>query len=1311
MEKRRCVLTLLTVFVLLAAVMTGFSKEIRAHAADREIFALEQVSYDPDTGSAVAELTASSDCRLVFGMYDAQTGAMLENKHVDVAGSRKPQEVFQPVDVGGRGRVLVKAFLLDPISWAPLCAAADYLYDPAALREGFAAPTEENTAYDAAERVHYVTDTLLVIFEDGTSEETVRQVAAQVGGTPIGFHAGLKLYQLRVPAASLQKLMADAEALEENACVRRAVYDRITMSMVSEADYVVPDDPWDGKLVEQDWTRAFSDGSNWWAAAVKLPYAWTHSEAFSNIKIGICDASFDPDHEDLKNKLRFVNRQAEKNNVTTSWWEDNSEETQSPAQQYDAHGTHVAGIIGAEANNKTGITGVLDKAELLVSPLPHCSTVELVCGIYDLVAAGAKVINLSLGESEALTDGLYSEEKLAYWADLYANVMAYLLEDGYDFLVVNAAGNGNSANEPVDAMQNGLFCSITEATSVDSDAVSIRDVLDRIIVVGSAENRKYTYMCSRFSNTGAQVDICAPGTDVYSTLPHETMTGQTNAGGYGTKSGTSMAAPVVSGVCGMVWSARPELTGAEVRHLVCCSTKDTVVAHDHAEDRRDYPLLNAQLAVESVLTDPEKTVPVTVHVCREDGTPVAEMTVTDYTSGRTARTNVDGTAVFFLEPGRSLITATSDGWYGHQVVEIGRRITVNITVKETFFEWSLDESGTCLTINGWGPMPDYSYLVDYSSGINRGDTPWGHKLTKVEITGVASIGAYAFAGCTALTEVSIPDTVAVIAYCAFRQCTALQTLEIPGGVYAAGKEAFYGCAALQDLTVRYGITDMGEKLFYNCDSLVSVRLPDSVRSVQKYAFSDCANLRSAELSQAMKQLPEHLFSACRSLETVVLPAELTSIGKYAFYNCEKLSLDQLPDSLVSIGQAAFYCCNGLTELAIPGTVREFGDGAFGYCYGLKTVVLEEGVTSVGSSAFEDCENLTEVSFAPSVSAIGFNAFKDCRSLKQVEIPGKVQAILGETFSGCTSLESVEIPDGMILIDACAFAECKALQRVDIPGSVIAIGERAFESCTSLTEAVIGDGTKYLGEYVFCDCDNLCAVTLPDSITQIGICAFLSSGVVSVDLPDGLTEISDRLFDSCAYLTSVQIPDGVTKIGSSAFAYCSSLRAVSIPAGVTVIGTDTFECCVQLTGIVIPDSVAAIGTDAFSGCTSLAAVTLPATLTTLEEGLFSSCTSLRQISLPPLVTYIGEMAFYEAGLEQLQIPRGVRTIAADAFEHCISLQSIWVPIGVELNRCFYRCFNVKNLYFEGTEEQWQMGKYALGYGCDPEIYFEQSMPYQ
>ena len=169
-----------------------------------------------------------------------------------------------------------------------------------------------------------------------------------------------------------------------------------------------------------------------------------------------------------------------------------------------------------------------------------------------------------------------------------------------------------------------------------------------------------------------------------------------------------------------------------------------------------------------------------------------------------------------------------------------------------------------------------------------------------------------------------------------------------------------------------------------------------------------------------------------------------------------------------------------------------------------------------------------------------------------------------------------------------------------------IGERAFSNCSSLQSVVIPDNVTEIDYSAFngCKLDSYESETskfllkngllIEKSTHKLISSAF--SNLITITIPEGVTEIADSAFEGCQSLQSVFIPDSVTKIGRKAFQNCKFLQNVNIPEGVTEIDEWTFCGCTSLQSINIPDNVKEIGVGAFTGCTSITKVSLPEGLT-------------------------------------------------------------------------------------------------------------------
>jgi serine protease len=206
-----------------------------------------------------------------------------------------------------------------------------------------------------------------------------------------------------------------------------------------------------------------------------------------------------------------------------------------------SHGTHVAGILAAQTDNAMGVAGVSWSAKILpvkvLDATGYGSYSDASEGIVWAVDHGAQVLNLSLGGPA----GSDTEVQTIRAAIDYAW--------GRGVLGIAAAGNeGCGADKP---QYPAGFCQVDYPGYIDS-----------VVAVASLDQSDTR---SSFSNYYPYVDVAAPGRAIYSTLPNGT---------YGTKSGTSMSTPMVSGMAALLLALDPTLTPTQLTQRIISSTTD-----------------------------------------------------------------------------------------------------------------------------------------------------------------------------------------------------------------------------------------------------------------------------------------------------------------------------------------------------------------------------------------------------------------------------------------------------------------------------------------------------------------------------------------------------------------------------------------------------------------------------------------------------------------------------------------------------------------------------------------------------------------
>ena len=437
-------------------------------------------------------------------------------------------------------------------------------------------------------------------------------------------------------------------------------------------------------------------------------------------------------------------------------------------------------------------------------------------------------------------------------------------------------------------------------------------------------------------------------------------------------------------------------------------------------------------------------------------------------------------------------------------------------------------------------------------------------LTGIMIgNGVTSMGDWAFSDCSGLTEIHIID---LAAWCNINGLYELMAesnnkklylneklvtdLVIPDSVASIGIYAFYGCSGLTSVTIGNGVTSIGRYAFGGCSGLTSVTVPDSVISIELFAFDGCSKLKYNEYDNAlylgnknnsyvflMKAKNVDITSCSINVKTkVICPS--------AFSGCSRLTSVTIPDNVTSIGNQAFSNCSGLASVNYLGTVDQWAEIYFDnytanpLLYAKKLYINNDLVTAV---------NLT------TATKISSYAFYNCSGLISVTIGNGVTSIGRYAFGGCSGLTSITIPDSVTSIGNSAFWKCSGLTSVTIGNGVTAIENSAFYGCSGLASVIWN--AKNCAEagcdanLIFFGCSNLATVVIGKNVEQIPSYAFSGcSGLTSVTIPDSVTIIGNYAFSNCRRLTSITISDSVTSIGEYAFCNCSSLTTINYKGG-------------------------------------------------------------------------------------------------------------------------------------------------------------------
>ena len=245
-----------------------------------------------------------------------------------------------------------------------------------------------------------------------------------------------------------------------------------------------------------------------------------------------------------------------------------------------------------------------------------------------------------------------------------------------------------------------------------------------------------------------------------------------------------------------------------------------------------------------------------------------------------------------------------------------------------------------------------------------------------KITNLTSIPESAFANCTKLKSIILPDTIIRIEDNAFYNCTSLEEFKFPENIQEIGKKAFANCSSLISIVLPDKITELPENLFSGCSNLQEISLSDKVNKIGKSCFSGCEQLKSINLQNEILEISEGLFLDCKNLEQIVFSEKIKKISKNAFANCMNLRTVIIPNSVTEIDDNAFMKCKNLEEIRLSENLIILGEGVFSDCENLKSLILPEGFTRVDSSMFKNSK-ITEIKLPKSLQEIADGTFEDC----------------------------------------------------------------------------------------------------------------------------------------------------------------------------------------------------------------------------------------------------------------------------------------------------------------------------------------------
>jgi subtilisin family serine protease len=556
-------------------------------------------------------------------------------------------------------------------------------------------------AGDGGTELGYVPGEVIVVFKEGVREQAAKFTIMSADGEPSeALNAG-------------DGVVAELVTLPEGLSVPEAVaeFERDPNVDFAQPNYIYRLFDYEPAAAVTPNDPNYTGGAQWHLndpagdKDIDAPEAWgelTISGGKAPVRVAVIDATMDLTHEDLAANL---------DKAAARDFKDGIENTTYPADSTigDGHGTHVAGIIGAVSNNNKGVAGVATGGvDGVVQIIPinvfevygneiGASTTALAGAVNYSVAANAKVINMSLGLP---ADALNASDLVVSGA-VSAAVNAGVT-------VVCAAGNyfGTQYPIPYPVYPGGLsdvICVVNTDRSGDRNKIVSKGISNYPPPASGAEAHA----------------VSAPGTEIMSTLPGSV---------YGLMTGTSMAAPVVTGIAAMMLYENPGLRPAEIRDILKSTSKnkDLTTADGGKRVDADAAIIKARSTVQIQASTAQIT-----GTRRYAQTLTADVTLTN--------TN-PGTLEYAWTRSGATIEGATGKTYTLEKADIGK--TVGVIVSASNYTTTLTVSDTAAVAKALAPSLTWPAAQS---------VVYGAKLSGATLSGGSTeLGAFAWAN---------PDTV------------------------------------------------------------------------------------------------------------------------------------------------------------------------------------------------------------------------------------------------------------------------------------------------------------------------------------------------------------------------------------------------------------------------------------------------------------------------------------------------------------------------------------------------------------------------
>ncbi len=438
-------------------------------------------------------------------------------------------------------------------------------------------------------------------------------------------------------------------------------------------------------------------------------------------------------------------------------------------------------------------------------------------------------------------------------------------------------------------------------------------------------------------------------------------------------------------------------------------------------------------------------------------------------------------------------------------------------------------------------------------------------LTKISLPStVSSVGTYAFAYCTGLTDfVALPATPPSTTSYTFNN-TTISSVNLY--VASAAAATAYGTAGRWEDFATRSTTFEDE-----CGAS-----GDNITFVLNFADHSLTLTGSGAMATYSTSTKAPWYTFKDDIHTISIGSGITGIGAYAFKDCANVTSASIPASITSIGSSAFDGCKAMTSYSYAGTIAQWLGITFGSsssnpmcnvkkCYAngsteVNNLVIPDGITTIGNYAFYQCSGLTSVTLPASLTTVNNNAFATCTNIANTNFLGTIDQWCSISFNSTAC-------------NPAFFSKQLSINGIE------------------QTDIYLSDELTEIKNYTFYDNAALTSISVKNTTTirpnALTNCAadIVVRGELSADFGTGLHW---SLLDGVLTISGEGAMPITYATGSAPwYPYRNSINKIIVEEGITRIGKYCFEKITNTCGVFLPESLTNIDNYAFYGSTGIA----------------------------------------------------------------------------------------------------------------------------